>query len=145
VVSLGDVATFQPEFQALLSGRATGRAFDNKAGVFAMAEAMRHISEGGKLNSNVGIYAVATVQKEIGSRGGQTAAYSIAPQIAIAIDMGVATDIPGLMPDEYGLLALGKGPAITRGPNTNRALYPHASGDSGKRRKTVPGSARSGV
>jgi putative aminopeptidase FrvX len=123
VVSLGDVATFQPEFQALLSGRATGRAFDNKAGVFAMAEAMRYISEGGKLNPNVGVYAVATVQEEIGSRGAQTAAYSIAPQIAIAIDMGVATDIPGLMPHEYGLLALGKGPAISRGPNTNKVLY----------------------
>jgi putative aminopeptidase FrvX len=123
VVSLGDVATFQPEFQALLSGRATGRAFDNKAGVFAMAETMRYIAEGGRLNSDVGVYAVATVQEEIGSRGAQTAAYEIAPQIAVAIDMGVATDVPGLMPHEYGLLALGKGPAISRGPNTNHALY----------------------
>lgn len=123
VVSLGDVATFQPEFLALLSGRATGRAFDNKAGVFAMAETMRYLAGGGKLSSDIGVYAVATVQEEIGSRGAQTAAYSIAPQIAIAIDMGVATDIPGLMPHEYGLLALGKGPAISRGPNTNRALY----------------------
>jgi putative aminopeptidase FrvX len=122
-VSLGDVATFQPEFQALLSGRATGRAFDNKAGVFAMAETMRYIAEGGNLNSEIGVYAVATVQEEIGSRGAQIAAYSVAPQIAIAIDMGVATDIPGLMPHEYGLLALGKGPAISRGPNTTQALY----------------------
>jgi putative aminopeptidase FrvX len=77
VVSLGDVATFQPEFQALLSGRATGRAFDNKAGVFAMAETIRYLAEGGKLNSDIGVYAVATVQEEIGSRGAQTAAYSI--------------------------------------------------------------------
>jgi len=123
VVSLGDVATFQPEFQALLSGRATGRAFDNKAGVFAMAETMRYIVEGGKLNPQIGVYAVASVQEEIGSRGAQTAAYSIAPQIAVAIDMGVATDIPSLMPHDYGLLALGKGPAISRGPNTNQALY----------------------
>jgi len=37
--------------------------------------------------------------------------------------MGVATDIPGLMPHEHGLLALGKGPAISRGPNTNHVLY----------------------
>jgi putative aminopeptidase FrvX len=123
VVSLGDIATFQPEFQALLGGRATGRAFDNKAGVFAMAEAMRYISESGNLSPEIGVYAVASVQEEIGSRGAQTAAFSIAPDIAIAIDMGVATDIPTLLPHEYGLLALGKGPAISRGPNTNPVLY----------------------
>jgi putative aminopeptidase FrvX len=123
VVSLGDVATFQPEYQALMNGRATGRAFDNKAGVFAMAEAMRYISEGGRLPPDVGVYAAATVQEEIGSRGAQIAAYAIAPQVGIAIDMGVATDIPTLMPHEYGILSLGKGPAISKGPNTNPVLY----------------------
>ena len=119
MVSLGDVATFQPEFQELLGSRATGRAFDNKAGVFAMAEALRYLSESGTLRSDIGIYAAATVQEEIGSRGARTAAYAIRPNVAIAIDMGVATDLPNIMPHEYGLLALGQGPAISRGPNTN--------------------------
>jgi putative aminopeptidase FrvX len=122
VVSLGDVATFQPEFQTL-STRAVGRAFDNKAGVAVMAETMRLLAEGGRLSPDIGVYAVASTQEEIGSRGAQAAAYSIAPNVAIAIDMGVATDIPGLMPHEYGLLALGKGPAISRGPNTSPVLY----------------------
>jgi putative aminopeptidase FrvX len=123
IVSLGDVATFQPEFQKLLGSRATGRAFDNKAGVFAMAEALRYLSESAALRSDIGIYAVATVQEEIGSRGAQTAAYAIRPNVALAIDMGVATDLPNLMPHEYGLLALGQGPAISRGPNTNANVY----------------------
>lgn len=123
VVKLGDVATIQSEFQMVLGNRAVGRAFDNKAGVHAMAEALRYLSESGKLSRDVGVYAVATVQEEIGSRGAQTAAYAISPDVAIAIDMGVATDIPTLMPHEYGLLALGGGPAISRGPNTNPVLF----------------------
>lgn len=123
VVELGDVATVQSGFQKLLGERAVGRAVDNKAGVHAMAEALRYLSESGKLSSDVGVYAVVTVQEEIGSRGAQTAAYSISPDVAIAIDMGVATDIPTLMPHEYGLLALGGGPAISRGPNTNPVVY----------------------
>lgn len=88
VVSLGDVATFQPEFQTLLGTRAVGRAFDNKAGVAVMAETMRLLAEGRRLSSEVGVYAVASTQEEIGSRGAQAAAYSIAPNVAIAIDMG---------------------------------------------------------
>lgn len=123
IVSLGDVATFQPQFQELLGSRAAGRAFDNKAGVFAMAEALRYLAEGGILRSDIGIYAAATVQEEIGSRGARTAAFAIAPSVALTIDMGVATDLPNLMPHEFGLLALGRGPAISRGPNTNPAVY----------------------
>lgn len=123
VVSLGDVATFQPEFQQLLGSRAAGRAFDNKAGLFVVAEALRLLSSSKALRPDVGIYAVATVQEEIGSRGAQTATFHINPKAALAIDMGVATDIPNLMPHEFGLLALGKGPALSRGPNTNKVVY----------------------
>jgi putative aminopeptidase FrvX len=46
----------------------------------------------------------------------------ISTDVAIAIDMGEATDIPTLMPHEYGCLALGGGPAISRGLNTNPVL-----------------------
>jgi putative aminopeptidase FrvX len=123
VVALGDVATFQPEFQTLLGSRAAGRAFDNKAGVAAMAETMRLLADGGRLSPDIGVYAVASTQEEIGSRGAQAAAYAISPDVAIAIDMGVATDVPGLMPHEYGLLVVGQGPALSRGPNTSPILY----------------------
>lgn len=123
VVRLGDVATFQADLQPLLGSRAAGRAFDNKAGLFVLAETVRHLSQNGKLRRDVGVHAVATVQEEIGSRGARTATFAIDPQVAIAIDMGVATDIPNLMPYEFGLLSLGQGPAISRGPNTNRVVF----------------------
>jgi endoglucanase len=64
-VRLGDPVTFQQELQSLLRDRVTARAFDNKAGVFIMAEAVRLLKERGGLDSEVGVHAVATVQEEL--------------------------------------------------------------------------------
>jgi putative aminopeptidase FrvX len=82
VVRLGDVATFQYNFQHLLGDRAVARAFDNKAGLFIVAEAIRLLREEGGLASGVGVYGLGTVQEEIGSRGAQTSASGIGPRTA---------------------------------------------------------------
>ncbi|MBM3606772.1 MAG: M42 family metallopeptidase, partial [Alphaproteobacteria bacterium] len=123
VVQLGDVMTYQYEFQMLMGDYATARAFDNKAGVFAIAEALRLLREEGDLDPQVGVYAVATVQEEIGSRGAQVSAFDIAPQSGLAVDMGHATDYPVLSPSRYGQIDIGKGPGIDRGANTNHAVF----------------------
>lgn len=122
VVSLGDVVTYQYELQMLRGDRASARAFDNKAGVFIIAEALRLLREEGGLDPQVGVYAAATVQEEIGSRGAQIAAFAIAPQTGIAVDMGQATDYPDAPVTRYGVLDLGEGPGIDRGANTNQAV-----------------------
>ena len=123
VVQLGDVVTYQYEFQTLLGGRATARAFDNKAGLFVIAEALRHLREEGGLNPQVGVYAVGTVQEEIGSRGAQVAAFGIAPQSGIAVDMGHAIDYPDVSKAQHGQFDIGKGPGIDRGANTNPVVF----------------------
>jgi putative aminopeptidase FrvX len=123
VVQLGDVATYQHELQTLMGDRATARAFDNKAGLFIVAEALRLLKEEGGLNAQVGVYAVATVQEEIGSRGARTAAFSIAAQSGVAVDMGHAIDYPGVSKSRYGQLDIGKGPGISRGANTNPVVF----------------------
>lgn len=123
VVQLGDVVTYQYEFQMLRGDRATARAFDNKAGLFVVAEALRRLREDGGLHPQVGVHAVATVQEEIGSRGAQVAAFGIAPQSGLAVDMGHATDYPDASACRHGRLDLGKGPGIDRGANTNRAVF----------------------
>ena len=94
-VGIGDLATFQSGFQHLVGDLAMARAFDNKAGVFIIAEAMRLLSQEGGLHQAVGIYSVATVQEEIGSRGAQTAAFALGAQSGLAVDMGHARDVPG--------------------------------------------------
>lgn len=123
VVALGDVATYQQDFQLLLGDRAVGRAFDNKAGLFIVAEALRLLSEEGGLDPSVGVYAVGTVQEEIGSRGAKTSAYAIGAQSGIAVDMEHAIDYPGVSKSEKGQLDLGEGPSVSCGPNTNRAVF----------------------
>lgn len=123
VVRLGDVVTYQQEFQMLMGDRAAARAFDNKAGVFVIAEALRLLREEGGLDPRVGVHAVATVQEEIGSRGAQAAAFGIAPQCGLAVDMGHATDYPEVRPARHGRLELGKGPGLDCGANTNPAVF----------------------
>ena len=60
VISIGDVITFQYEFEMLMGDRATARGFDDKMGSFIVAEAIRLLKEDGGLDPNVGVYAVAT-------------------------------------------------------------------------------------
>lgn len=123
IVSLGDVCTYQYEFQTLLGDRATARGFDNKMGCFVVAEALRLLYEEGGLDSGVGVFAVATVQEEIGLRGARTSAFAIDPQCGLAVDVNHAVDYPGLSKARYGQLDIGKGPSVMRGPNINPIVF----------------------
>jgi len=123
VMSLGDPVTFQYEFQQLLGDRATARGFDNRVGSFVVAEALRLLKEDGGLDGGVGVYAVATVQEEIGLRGARTAAFGIDAQSGLAVDVNFAIDHPGVSKEQYGQLDLGKGPSVSRGANTNPVVY----------------------
>lgn len=122
-VSLGDVVTYQYEFQTLLGDRATARGFDNKMGSFVVGETLRLLKQDGGLHADVGVYAVATVQEEIGLRGARTASYGIGAQTGLAADVNFAIDHPGLSKSRYGKLDIGKGPSISRGPNTNHVVF----------------------
>lgn len=122
-ISLGDVVTFQYEFQHLLGDRATARGFDNKMGSFIAAEALRLLKEDGGLDPNVGVYAVATVQEEIGLRGARTSSFGINPQSGIAVDVNHAIDYPSVSKTRYGQLDVGSGPSVMRGANANPIVF----------------------
>jgi putative aminopeptidase FrvX len=119
VVQVGNPVTIESAFAVLRGNYVVGRAFDNKIGLLIGAEVVRSLAQNGGLHPDVGIYVLGTVQEEIGSRGAQTAAFNIAPQTALAVDMGVAMDYPRARPEEQGRLDLGKGPGISQGANTN--------------------------
>ncbi|MDX2065752.1 MAG: M42 family metallopeptidase [Fimbriimonadaceae bacterium] len=123
LVELGDPVTYQWEFQQLVGTLATARGFDNKMGTFIVAEALRLIRESGRLDPNVGVFAVATVQEEIGLRGAKTAAYGINPQVGIAVDVNHANDTPGILEQKYGRLYVGKGPSVMRGANASPVVF----------------------
>lgn len=83
-----------------------GKAIDNRVGVFVMIEALRQLR-----SNEVSIYAVATVQEEVGLRGAGTSAFTIEPDITIALDVTLACDYPG--PTEVDRITqLGEGVAI---------------------------------
>lgn len=123
LVALGDPVTYQYEFQQLLGDRATARGFDNKMGSFIVAEALRLLKEEGGLDSGVGVYAVATVQEEIGLRGAKTSSFSINPQSGLAVDVNHAIDYPSVSKTKYGQLDIGKGPSVMRGANANPIVF----------------------
>lgn len=123
LISLGDPVTYQVEFQHLLGDRATARGFDNKMGSFIVAEALRLLKEEGGLDPNVGVYAVATVQEEIGLRGARTSSHWINPQSGLAVDVNHAIDYPTVSKTKYGQLDVGKGPSVMRGANANPIVF----------------------
>lgn len=132
VVSVGDVVTFQYEFQELMGDRATARGFDNKMGAFIVAEALRLLKESAALDKKVGVYAVATVQEEVGLRGASTAAYGIGAQTGLAVDVNHAIDYPSVSKTRYGQLDVGKGPSVARGANVNPAVFKMIVGAAAK-------------
>lgn len=123
LIEIGDVATYQWEFQKLLGDRAVARGFDNKMGSFVVAEALRLLKEDGGLHKGVGVYAVATVQEEIGLRGARTSAFAIDAQSGLAVDVNHAVDYPNVSKTRYGQMDVGKGPSVMRGPNINPIVF----------------------
>jgi endoglucanase len=69
------------------------------------------------------VVSVATSQEEIGVRGATTAVYAVNPHIAIAIDVGHATDHPDCDNRKFGETKLGGGPLLCRGPNINPKVF----------------------
>ncbi|HPD16823.1 MAG TPA: M42 family metallopeptidase [Planctomycetota bacterium] len=119
-VSMGDPITFDAGLTHLRNHLVTARAFDDRMGAFVVAETLRKL-QGKKLH--VAVYGVSTVQEEIGLRGARTSAFGIDPQAGIAIDVGHATDTPGVDKNRAGDFACNKGPIVCRGANINPVLY----------------------
>lgn len=105
LVEVGDMVTLDCTVEELGS-RVIGKAFDDRLSIFIMIEALHALG-----GSQCDIYAVATVQEEVGLRGAQTSAYAIAPDISIALDVTLAVDLPGGMEHEQ-VTRLGHGTAI---------------------------------
>ncbi len=122
LVSLGDPVVLAYGFEEMPNGLAASRGFDDKCGAFVVLEAARMLA---KLNPKAEIYAVATVQEEVGLRGARTSAFGIDPKVGIAVDVGHATDTPemGKEKKKVGEAKLGAGPIISRGANINGKLF----------------------
>jgi endoglucanase len=115
-VSVGDPVTFATEFERLNGNIAVARGFDDKMGSFVVMEALRLASRG---KPKAALFAVSTVQEEVGLRGATTSAFALEPDVAIAVDVTHATDYPDADKKRFGETKLGGGPVLHRGANMN--------------------------
>lgn len=104
-VKIGDMITMDREFRAM-GELYSGKAMDDRAAVYVMIEALKAVGP-----HACDVYAVATVQEEIGLRGAAASGSAIKPDVVVAIDITLANDIPGI-PDQDCITKLGQGTAI---------------------------------
>ncbi|MEJ2202103.1 MAG: M20/M25/M40 family metallo-hydrolase, partial [Desulfuromonadaceae bacterium] len=121
LVAIGDPITFAVGLERLQGERVISRAFDDKMGAFVVARVLQEVRRRG--TPPVDLSVVTTVQEEVGLRGGTTSAYGVNPDVAIAVDVGFATDYPEMDKKEIGEFKIGKGPIIARGANVNPVLF----------------------
>ena len=119
VVSVADPITFEADFQELDRDLVVAPGLDDKMGTFVCMEALRLLSD---REIDCGLYAVSTVQEELGLRGAQTSCFCINPTAGIAVDVTHASDYPGCEKPQQGDVKVGGGPVIARGPNINPVL-----------------------
>ena len=125
-VRIGDPITMAVGFERMTNDLAIARAMDDRIGAFVVLEAMRKYSAYVKKKKGAApdcaMYAVCSVQEEVGLRGAQTAAYTIDPHVGVAVDVGFATDYPSENKKILGEYKLGDGPILHRGANINPPL-----------------------
>ncbi|SEQ53108.1 M42 family metallopeptidase [Natrinema salaciae] len=104
-VSRGDLVTMAQTTERV-GETITGKALDDRVCLFAMLEAARRLRDPAAT-----IHFCATVQEEVGLRGARALGVDIDPDLALALDVTVANDIPGFDAGEH-VTELGDGTAI---------------------------------
>jgi putative aminopeptidase FrvX len=124
-IHVGCVITYEDEFMVLNNRYYVGRALDNRAGGFMIAEVARLLKKN-KKKLPFGLYIVNAVQEEIGLRGAEMIAHRIKPNVAIVTDVTHDTSTPMINKITQGDLACGRGPVVSYAPavqnNLNKLL-----------------------
>ena len=102
-VKVGEFAAFDRSYMEM-GDRLVAKSMDDRTGVAVLIETLRAI----KSTPN-DLYFVFTTQEEVGLRGAGAAAYGVAPEIGIAVDVTATGDTPASM---KVATELGKGPCV---------------------------------
>ena len=119
LVRTGDPVAFRSNYRRLGKNAVMSKGLDDKIGAFVIIEALKALS---KKKIKVGVYAVGTVQEELGLRGARSSAFGVDPQASICVDVGFATDVPGVEKKTWGDVTLGGGPILRRNANNNPVM-----------------------
>ena len=118
LVGVGDPITLKQEFTQLANSMLTGKSFDNRVSCAIIVEVLKRVE------CDATIYGVGTVQEEVGLKGAKTSAFRINPDMAIALDVAVAGDHPGIKEGEAPTYA-GKGPVIVLTDASGNGIITH--------------------
>lgn len=112
-IEVGTLAAFEAQAE-VIGDYVRGKAMDNRAGLAILLAIARDLAD---KQAGAGVTLLATVQEEFNVRGGAPAMRRIRPDIAICIDIALATDTPDLA--ALGDVRLGAGPVISRFSRAN--------------------------
>ncbi len=102
-IKIGDVASFDRPFLDM-GERLVAKSMDDRIGCVVAIEALRALK-----SSPLDVYVVFTTQEEVGTRGAETSAFGIDPDLGFSIDVTGWGDTPA---QKGFTMDLGKGPAI---------------------------------
>lgn len=105
VVKKGDYVAFNSDYVEFGKNLIKAKALDDRAGCAVLADLLKE-------EYDVDLYAVFTVQEELGLRGATVAAYNADPNFAIVFEGTLCSDVTEV-PEAYHITKLGKGPAIS--------------------------------
>ncbi|NLW77344.1 MAG: M42 family metallopeptidase [Methanomicrobiales archaeon] len=114
-IEIGTPVTIEQELIKLANNKVTGKALDNRVGVLVLIETLR------RMKTSMTIYAVFTVQEEIGLKGAKVSAFALNPDVAIATDVTIPGDHPGVSKKEASA-EMGKGPVLVLASASGRGL-----------------------
>jgi len=114
----GTPVTVDRAFCSLANGRVSGKAFDNRAGVALLVEVLR------QAESPSTVLGVFTVQEEVGLKGAKTSSYALDPDCAVATDVTVPGDHPGVQLRDAPV-EMGKGPVVSIADANGRGIIAH--------------------
>ena len=114
-IEIGTPITVDRELKDLANGKVTGKALDNRVGVALQIEVLK------KVKSPHTIYGVFTVQEETGLKGAKVSAFAINPDCAIATDVTIPGDHPGITKKDASV-EMGKGPVLVLVSAAGRGL-----------------------
>jgi putative aminopeptidase FrvX len=123
-IHVGCVVTYEDQFVFLNNRFYCGRALDNRAGGFVIAEVARMLKEN-KIKLPFGLYITNSVQEEVGLKGAEMISQTIKPDLVIVTDVCHDTQTPMMNKIANGDLHSGKGPVLTYGPSVQNNLLKH--------------------
>ena len=118
LAGLGDVAVFDSRPELWGNGLMKAKAIDDRVGCAILLTLLKE-------DLPMDVVFVFTAQEEVGTRGAFGAAFSVTPELAVAVEGTTAADLPGVPPQRQ-VCTVGQGPAISfmdRGSIGDKELF----------------------